>query len=185
MRHLVLAFADIVLHRRGPDELPASWFLFSLIFIIYLAVGLIAPQLSEPAERLVEFQILGAMVNLGFAEQFIAETFFYLAFIWAVLRVSNHSRRFLQTAIALIGTTTLLSVLGLPILAWIDAVRSSGGTPTAGIFFYIFLFLWSLDVAGFVLSRALQVTYFVGVLIVIGYFIPTFTLREYFFPVTG
>ena len=101
------------------------------------------------------------------------------------MKLFDHSRRFLQTGTALLGAETLLSLIGIPILAWIDAVRTSGGEPTAGTFVYLLLFLWSLDVAGFILSKALQHAYFVGVLIVLGYVMMSFTLREYFFPVVS
>jgi len=182
---LVQVFADIVLHRRGPDELPASRFLFGLILITYLAVGFISLLVSEPAERRVDLTILSYTFQLGFIGLIILETFFYLWFVWMVLRVFGHARRFLQTSTALLGAESLLSIIGIPILAWIDAVRSSGGEPTAGTFVYLLLFLWSIDVAGFILSRALQNAYFVGVLIVIGYVVVSFTLRDYLFPVTG
>ena len=185
MWRLVQVFADIALHRRGPEELPASRFLFSLILSTYLAVGFLSLIVSEPAERLLDLTILGYTLQLSFIGLIILETFFYLWFVWLVLRVFDHSRRFLQTATALLGAETLLSIVGIPILAWIDAVRDSGGEPSAGTFVYLLLFLWSLDVAGFVLSRALQNAYFVGVLIVIGYVMISFTLRDYLFPVTG
>ena len=115
----------------------------------------------------------------------VLETLLYLLFVWAVLRVSGRSRRFLQTASGLLGVETLLSGIGIPILVWMSAVRDSGGEPTVATFLYLALFLWSVDVAGFILSKALQRAYFVGVLIVIGYVTVSLTLREYLFPTTG
>lgn len=185
MWRLAQVFVDIALHRRGPDELPASRFLFGLILITYLTVGCIALLVSEPAERLLDLTILSYTFHLGFVGLIILETFFYLWVIWMVLRVFDHSRRFIQTATALLGAECLLSIIGIPILAWIDATRSAGGEPTVATFAYLLLFLWSVDVAGFILSRALQNQYFVGVLIVIGYVMVSFMLREYFFPVIG
>lgn len=185
MWRLTQVFAEIALHRRGPDELPASRFLFGLILSIYLTVGFVSLLVSEPAERLLELTILGSTLYLGFIGLIILETFLYLLFVWIVLKLFDHSRRFLQTGTALLGAETLLSLIGIPILAWIDAVRTSGGEPTAGTFVYLLLFLWSLDVAGFILSKALQHAYFVGVLIVLGYVMMSFTLREYFFPVVS
>ena len=171
MWRLIQVFSEIALHRRDPSELPASRFLLSLTFVTYLAVGFISLLVGAPAESLIGCIIL--------------ESFFYLWFIWLVLIVFNRSNRFLQTATALLGTETLLGIIRMPILAWVDATRTSGGEPTAGAFVYFLLLLWSIDVAGFVLSRALQNAYFVGVLIVMGYVAISFTLREYFFPVIG
>lgn len=185
MWRLTQVFAEIALHRRGPDDLPASRFLFGLILGTYLAVGFLSLLVSEPAERLLELTILGSTLDLGFIGLIILETFFYLLFVWVVLRVSDHSTRFFQTGTALLGAETLLGLIGIPILVWIDAVSGSGGEPTAGTFVYLLLFLWSVDVAGFILSRALQRGYFVGVLMVLGYLMISFTLRERFFPVTS
>lgn len=183
MWRLVQAFSEIALHRREPSELPASGFLLSLTLVIYLTVGFISLLVSAPAERLLALTILGWTLHLGFIGLIILETFFYLWFVWLVLIAFNRPNRFLQTATALLGAETLLSIIGIPILAWVDATRASGGEPTAGTFVYLLLFIWSIDVAGFVLSKALQNAYFVGVLIVMGYVTISFTLREYFFPV--
>ena len=169
MWRLVQVFSEIALHRRDPGELPASRFLLSLTFVAYLTVGLISLFIGAPAENLTGFIIL--------------ESFFYLWFIWLVLVVFNRPNRFLQTAAALFGTETLLSIIRMPIVAWVDATRTSGEGSAAGVFVYFLMLLWSIDVAGFVLSRALQNAYFVGVLIVMGYVTISFTLREYFFPV--
>lgn len=184
MGRLVLVFAEMALHRRGPDELPASRFLFGLILAGYLTVGFVSLLVRAPAERLLELNILGSTVQLGFFGLVILDTLVYLLFFWLVLKAFDRSQRFLQTATALLGTETLLSIVGIPVLAWIDAVRSSDGEPTVGTFIYLLLFLWSIDIAGFILSKALQNAYFVGVLIVIGYVMISFTLGEYFFPVT-
>ena len=169
MWRLVQVFSEIALHRCDPSELPASRFLLSLTFVTCLTVGLISLFISSPAANLTGFIIL--------------ESFFYLWFIWLVLVVFNRSNRFLQTAAALFGTETLLSIIRMPIVAWVDATRTSGEGSAAGVFVYFLMLLWSIDVAGFVLSRALQNAYFVGVLIVMGYVTISFTLRGYFFPV--
>lgn len=185
MWRLTQVFAEIALHRRGPDELPASQFLLGLTLTAYLAVGLVTLRASEPAERALELSLLGSTLDLGFTGLIVLETLLYLLFVWAVLKVSGRSRRFLQTASALLGVETLLSGIGIPILVWMSAVSASGGQPTVATFLYLALFLWSVDVAGFILSKALQRAYFVGVLIVIGYVTVSLTLREYLFPPTS
>ena len=185
MWRLTQVFAEIALHRRGPDELPASQFLLGLTLTAYLAAGFVSVRVSEPAERALELTLLGSTLYLGFIGLIVLETLLYLLFVWAVLRVYGRSRRFLQTASALLGVETLLSGIGIPILVWMSAARASGGAPTVATLLYLALFLWSVDVAGFILSKALQRAYFVGVLIVIGYVTVSLTLREYLFPTTS
>ena len=43
---LALAFVDIVLHRRGPDTLPASKFLLGLVIGVYLLTAFVALALA-------------------------------------------------------------------------------------------------------------------------------------------
>ena len=185
MWRLVLAFADIALHRRSPADLPASRFLFALSLVVYLMVGLITIRVGNPDRRLLDVSFLGSQIDIGFVGVIVLETAVYLGFVWLVLRAFERPGRFLQTATALVGVETLISLIGIPVLAWIDTVRAAGGEPTAGTFVYLLLFLWSLDVAGFIISKAIQNAYFVGVLIVIGYFMVSFALREQFLPVSG
>ena len=58
-------------------------------------------------------------------------------------------------------------------------------TPNLGTWLFFLLILWSIDVAGFVLSRALQQSYVVGVLIVLVYAFGSFTLGGLVFPVAS
>ena len=185
MWHLTLVFADIALHRRGPDELPASQFLFVSVLVSYLIVGLLSLLFSEPAERLLSINIFGLNLYLGYIGLIILETSLDIFFVWGTLKIFNHSKRFFQTATALFGVLALLGVIRIPVLVWIEAVREVGNEPTTGVFVYLALFLWTIDVAGFILAKATQNKYFVGVLISTGYVMVSFSLRDYMFPVTG
>ena len=185
MWRLTLVFSDIAFHRRGPGELPASQFFFALILISYLMVGLLSLLFSEPAERLLVINIFGFRLYLGYIGLIILETFLDILFVWGVLKFFDHSKRFLQTATALFGVQALLGVIRIPVLVWIEAVREAGNEPTTGVFIYLALFLWTIDVAGFILAKAIQSAYFVGASIAIGYVMVSFSLRDYIFPVTG
>ena len=164
-------FVDIALHRRGPEDLPASRFLLGVVLLLYLSVTLVSLRLTEPMGRAA-----------GLAAY---DTALYLGFVWLVLRVLDHSRRFVQTATALLGTETFLTLIGVPLLVWIDLDTMAAGVPTLATVLFLLLFLWSVDVAGFVISRALQSAYVVGVLIVIGYILGSWRLRGLLFPVAG
>ncbi len=58
-------------------------------------------------------------------------------------------------------------------------------TPNVGTWLFFLLILWLIDVAGFVLSRALQQPYVVGVLVVLVYMFGSFTLGGLLFPVAS
>jgi hypothetical protein len=165
---LALAFVDIALHRRGPQELPASTFLFVLVLVAYLVIAAIALQFAPTLER--------AAVLLAF------ETAVYCGFIWGVLKAFNHDQRFKQTATALLGTDALLSLLSLPLLLWTRELDTSGATTTAPDFFRVLLLIWSIDISGFVLSRGIGRPYILGVSIMIGYVLLLISLQVSLFP---
>lgn len=156
MWSLAAAFFDIAIHRRGPEDLPASTFLVGLLFPVYLSSGLV--QLSVGAET--------SRSELVFAT---IDSFAYLAFLWLVLSARGRRTRFRQTASAVLGTAIWLNVLGVPLLVWHEALAADRSQASLPLLAYLALFVWSIDVHGYVLARALEQPYMVGVLIVVLY----------------
>lgn len=166
---LSLAFLDIALHRRGPEDLPASQFLFGLSLCAYLAVGVLVVQISEPWGRSV------GLVGL--------EAVLYLGFVWLLLGTFGHAERFMQTASALLGVETILNLMAMPLVLWVETTADvDSAAQSISRLLFSLLILWGIDIAGFVLSRSLQLTYVVGVLIVIGYLFGSIALRGLIFP---
>jgi len=168
VHQLASVFLDIALHRRGPDALPASRFLLSLIIGAYALVGAVTFAIERPLS-----QVLGAtVVHVGL----------YLGFFAAVLTLERRRERFLQTAIAALGVETLLGCLALPLL--LTRTSESAGTAinTLVTLALLAIIVWSIDIAGFVLSRALDRAYVVGVFLVLGYVIGSIALGEFLFP---
>jgi hypothetical protein len=168
---LATVFFDIAVHRRGPEHLPASQFLLVLLFVSYLIVGFIAIRMG------------GAASSSAFL-LFVADSLIYLVYLLLVLNFFKRPRRFLQTATALVGADILFNLLGIPLLVWSVAADTAGSDATVPTFLFIVLFFWSVDVAGYVVSRALERPYIVGVLIVIMYVMTSLSVRESFAPVT-
>ena len=169
MLRLIFAFVEIALHRRGPDELPASQFLFGIVLVAYLAVAFTTLRLGAA----VTHPILLLIVDTAFS----------LTFIWSVLKAFKHERRFKQTASALLGTDTLLNLLSIPLLLWGKALESGGGDNSGLAILFALLAIWSIDISGFVLSRALDRAYFLGVAIMLGYVLLSISLRLTLFPI--
>jgi hypothetical protein len=168
---LSLIFADIALHRRGPEQLPSSRFLFALLLAVFVVVNIAATQIVESLPR------AAAMV--------LFDTALYVGFFWVLLTGFGYSARFLQTVSALLGAETLLTLIGIPVLMMAGFENGEAQTPNVGTWLFLLLILWSIDVAGFVTSRALQLPYFLGVLIVLVYTFSSFTLGGLLFPVTS
>jgi hypothetical protein len=165
---LILAFADIALHRRGPEHLPASRFLLGLVLALNLAAGALTVQLlRDPA-----FPLAAVLI----------QTALELAFVWCVLRAFERQQRFVQSASAVFGTDTLLTLIGWPLLLW---HRSLGAPPTELTLpqtLDFLIWIWSIDVSAWILSRALERPYVVAVAIVIGYVMLSVSLRVTLFP---
>jgi hypothetical protein len=165
---LIVAFAEIALHRRGPEDLPSSRFLFGLVLAVYVIVAFVTLRLGAVVERLTLMLVV--------------DTAFSLAFVWAVLRAFEHERRFRQTMSALLGTDALLNLLSVPLLYWNRALEAAGAEPTAPAVAFLVLAVWSIDVSGFILARALGRPYALGVAIMLGYVLLSVSLRLSLFP---
>jgi hypothetical protein len=164
---LIFAFVEIMLHRRGPEHLPAAGFLFGTVLLVSLAVELAALRLSAVVERPLLLTLVDTALDL--------------VFVWAVLRLFDRERRFKQTATALLGADTLLNLLSLPLVLWNQSLEGA----TAPALLFLLLAIWSIDIAGFILSRTLERPYALGVAIMLGYVLLSISLRMSFFPTTS
>jgi hypothetical protein len=164
---LIRAFTDIALHRRGPGDLPASWFLFGLVLAVYWAIGFLSLQSPLLAVRHPFLYVA-------------ADTAVTLAFLWALLKAFALERRFLQTATAFFGTAVLFTLLGMP-LAFMPLGPASGAL-TGPTILLLIVIGWAIDVTAFVLSRAIDRPYVLAIGIVIGYELLTYSLRITLFP---
>jgi hypothetical protein len=157
---LIFAFVDIMLHRRGPDTLPSSQFLFwALLALSILTDCIILWMAGEPGR--------------AFAVSLLV-TGFDLWFVWALLRTFNKQPRFRQTMTAMLGARVLLGVLQAPLVrALVDASPPDAQNPQVGFagVLWLLILVWSIDISAFVFSRALERPYFLCAAIVIGYFL--------------
>jgi fucose 4-O-acetylase-like acetyltransferase len=166
---LLRAFLDIALHRRGPEDLPASGLLLGLALAAYVAIQLVYLQL--PALQVAHpFALLAA------------ETAFTLASVWALLKVFAVERRFRQAVTAYVGTAALFSTLALPLLQVVTSFDPQSMQFTATAILIWLVVFWAIDVSSFVLSRAIDRPYVVALGIVLGYELLTYSLRITFFP---
>ena len=168
MLRLIFAFVEIALHRRGPDELPASRFLFGIVLVVYLVVAFATLRLGAGVAHPILL--------------LVADTAFSLTFIWSVLKAFAHERRFKQTASAMLGTDTLLNMMSMPLLVWSKALEGAGSDSSTLSILFALLAVWSIDISGFVLARALDRAYFLGVAIMLGYVLLSISLRVSLFP---
>ena len=108
MRALLALFRDIVLCRRGPDELPVSRGLLATLLVAYAAGNFVQARLSGWTLR-------------GVAPLVIVEIVMLLAWVWALLAFYGKRPRFMQTMTAVIGIALLLTLLDIALLL-VDSV---------------------------------------------------------------
>ncbi len=155
---LVSTFIDIAMHKRGPEDLPASRFLLLLVCTGYLSAGLLYTSMLYPFGDALLAVVVAAL--------------WFFAFLTLVLWITGKAERLLQTATAYVGVDTLLTLLQLPLPHWIKQDPGAELSMPVLVFVWFFLSLiWSLEVFSYILSRSLQVAYWNAVLLVIFYFL--------------
>jgi hypothetical protein len=115
-------FVDIVLWRRGPQDLPASSLLLALTVAAYIGVS--AVQLALQGESAATWFFFVVIDPLLLA-----------AWVWLVLRIFGRLERFVQTAAAVFGTGAVLGLfMYVPLQLLVDVLSlepSSGAAPSA------------------------------------------------------
>jgi hypothetical protein len=168
---LIQVFVEITLHRRGPEHLPSSRFFFMLMLAVSVGVDFLVLLVDDAAAR-------GVLVTL-------LTTALDLAFVWAVLRTFARERRFKQTMSAMLGVNAILTLLIVPLALWSQGLEVPEGEIATPWLLLLLLAIWSIDVAGFVLARALDRPYALGVAIMLGYVLLSVSLQQSLLPVAS
>ena len=160
MLRLIFAFVDIMLHRRGPESLPSSQFLFWALLALSIVADSVIIWLAGGAGRAFVVSLLVTGLDIWF--------------VWALLRMFSRQARFRQTMTAMLGVDVLLALLQAPLVRpLLDAPPPDPQNPTmtlSGLLLLLIL-IWSIDISAFVFSRALERPYLLCAAMVIGYFL--------------
>jgi hypothetical protein len=142
LRALFNALVDILLLRRGPENVPASVALLALVITLDAAVTLLfaaqLPEASRPSALnlavSVALSMLAYRVILGFA---------------------GKPERFLQTMIAVFGTNAIFSPVVTPMLATLVESSAAKQPPPTLIVIGLFLIgIWGFVVSVYILRSA-------------------------------
>jgi hypothetical protein len=170
MNKLVRAFVQIATLKLGPEDLPASGFLLGMVTAAYLLTGVAS----------VSFYTDSAGEA---ARQLAVDLALTFGFFTLLLVLYRKGHRLLQTLTALLGTGALLSLIALPLTAWLQTLDMSAtetaAIPAVGIYLIV---LWSIAVTGHILRRALDIPYVGGLLIGVAYFVLNLATFARLFP---
>lgn len=150
---------DVCLLRAGPQDLPYSRDFMILTMAGSLGAGLLAVAILEETR----FALL----------ELVLTYLFTVAFLYAVLSFRGLTGRFIQTASAVFGADTIITLVALPAL---HAASGAGAErPVTGLAM-LALGLWNLAVLGHILRHALDTILPVGVLVALSYVIGSLLL---------
>lgn len=163
---LLWVFIRICLLKERPDVLPSSVFLLGILAATNLLLGII--------NFLLDFDLLQSVLRT------LADLSFSLAFVYLLLLAVNKSERLLQTLIAMLGVSAILSSLAFPFLVLLPEERAA--LSLAGIALYG-LFFWHLIVIGNIFRHALSVGFATGIVVSMVYVLTAMSLFYSLFPV--
>ena len=158
MKELFGLFAQIAISRKGPQELPASWFLLALTVIGYWVLRYTVSALMPPAEH--------------WRLHLLVEVAFTLVWYAVLLRAVGKPERFIQTLTAIFGSYLLL----MP--PWIIAVHFWQELPEQHALYApmailaLAIAIWIIRAESYVLKHALELPIMACVILTI---LQTFT----------
>lgn len=147
---LLLAFLQICLLRRRPQDIPASRELLYLSLLTYTlaSIGLAAGAQSIDAATLAG----------------VAETLVLAALVYALLYFRGLAQRWPQTMTALAGAGTIFSVLSVPLFLALSPGTDALPGRTAIYLLIIVLLIWNVAVVAHILRHALSTSYGTGLI---------------------
>ena len=165
---LLRVFADIAFFRRGPEDLPASPFLFAFSLLLY-TTGTIATSSIYAADA---WQI--------FLEA-LADVAMMLLWYGSLLVIYRRRARLQQTLTALFGTGALLYLVAFSVMNWMKHLLDAQSGAQLPTLLMIAILVWSIAVAGQIVHRALDIRFGLGILIGICYFFSSVAVFDFLF----
>ena len=158
---------DILLLRRGPQDLPGSWFLLAILILANLLAGTLLFSDQDPESS----ELLQSIVDLALS----------VVIYTAILHLRNFRERLLQTLTAFTGTGLLLTLVLFPISLLLGAEGENIFVSTGRVLF-MGLLIWSLAVDGHIFRHALSTSMLVGTACAVAVFIARVYILEAIWP---
>lgn len=153
-------FFDITLLQAKPQDIPFSYPLLGITAVTSIISYILA---LEPVGSEVT-KVLGKEISI--APLAVAEHIFFAATVWMILRLRQHTERFVQMATAMFGVSTIMQLVMWPVTGWL---LQNQGTPDANLpaFLIFALRIWILIVYAYIFKETLETRFGVGVLFTI------------------
>jgi uncharacterized membrane protein SirB2 len=163
VQQFLKVFLDIVLWRRGPQDLPASGMLLGLTLAAYVFISVVQLALIKETPGTWAFFL-------------VVDPLLLMTTVWLVLKLYGKPERFVQSASAVLGTSALLGlIVYLPLQMFLlsrDAAPTSGLAQIAAL---LVITAFAL-VTGRIIQRATDSSLFTGIAVALTYFMVTNTM---------
>ena len=163
---LLKTLVEIILLRKGPEDIPHSPVLFVIVVSIWLAAG---TAVIATIDVLGQTDFVVSLMTAAVA----------LALYSAVLVFSNKTARLLSTMTAILGCGAVLQMFFVAGHVVLGALIDKN---IAALISYLIL-LWSVPVEGHIIARATNRYWYVGFLIAFSVFLLQIELSNFINPV--
>jgi hypothetical protein len=153
MKELVGLFAQIAISRKGPQDLPASTLVLVLTVLGYFLISFLVSS-AMPTTEPWRLQLL---IEIGFS----------LAWYGVLLRTVGKPERFVQTATAFFGYELLLAPAWIVSISLLQRVKPEDAMYVPVALLVLFLGIWFIRAASYILKAALELPIIVCVLLTI------------------
>jgi hypothetical protein len=172
---IINAFWQVVLFRQGPESLPDSKPLLFIATTAYALTDCLIVFSSELMQNWGELELLQilarmlvpAVLDIALLLVSVASALFYFGF----------PGRLRQTFTAVVGTTALLQVLTWPFFVLLIFEQFSALWALA-ILALVVMLLWSIAIFSHILSRAIDRSFGVGVILAVSYFFVNYQMFQ-------
>jgi len=158
---LLTTFIDILVLRRGPEIVPASWLVLAFALVLMLlstyAVETVVPLTAER-----NYLLTWSVYGLG------------LAFYGVIISMAGYTARLLPAMSSIIACGALITFLFAASFLVIDPLL---GRQTAAVVATLVIF-WSIPVEGHIMARAIGQHWLVGIVIAVIAFAMQYGLHQ-------
>ena len=151
---LIRTLFDILLRRKGPEDIPRS------VVLLFMTLGLwVFAQLISLAliERVDDADFLNEIFSLLLA----------VIYYSAIVVIAGHGQRVLQTITAVIGCGALLALSFTAVFVFFGQFAGAAGLE---LIVYLYL-MWSVSIEGHIIARAIDRHWYIGILIALAAFV--------------
>ncbi len=162
MKAVFQVFWHICLLRQSPEYVPTrAWFIFSVITANVICEVLVS--LTVNAELDVLRGVTSSVVYMTTTA----------ALVWLTLQLRTHVERFPATITALFGCDLIITASFAVLRPMADLLNPDAVNTLSVLFLF-----WSLAVAGFIMQRALNTYYILGIGVAVGITIMSYALSQ-------